>query len=106
MYIRNPFFDALTHDEDDDDDDDEDAFYHDGFDGDKQDSYDNAWRFGFSVGPNGVRVEEPPGFGHILREMEEIFAQLGHWEGRPESGNTGMTPAPLSLSIGAVGVCF
>lgn len=105
MYIRDPFFDAMTHD-DDDDDDDEDGFYCDGFHGDQQDPFDSAWRFGFSVGPDGMRVQEPPGFGHILREMEEIFSQLGNWEGKPESGNTGMKPAPLSLSLGCCGSLF
>lgn len=92
---RDPFFDAMTHDDDDDDDDDddeEDGFRYDGFRGEQQDPFDSAWRFGFSFGPDGMRMQEPPGFGHVLREMEEIFTQLGRWEGRPESGHSGMTP--------------
>uniref|UniRef100_A0A3Q2PBY6 HCLS1 associated protein X-1 n=1 Tax=Fundulus heteroclitus TaxID=8078 RepID=A0A3Q2PBY6_FUNHE len=84
---RDPFFDAMTHDdedEDDDDDDEEDGFHHDGFGGDQQDPFDGAWRFGFSFGPDGARFQEPAVFGHVLREMEEIFSQLGRWEGHPE----------------------
>lgn len=84
---RDPFFDAMTHDDDDDDDDEEDGFYYDGFRRDQQDPFDGAWRFGFSLGPDGMRFQEPPVFGHVLREMEEIFSQLGRWEGHPESGH-------------------
>nr|XP_046273063.1 HCLS1-associated protein X-1 isoform X2 [Scatophagus argus] len=76
---KDPFFDAMTHD-DDDDDDEEDGFYYDGFRGDQQDPFDSAWRFGFSFGPDGMRIQDPPVFGHVLREMEEIFSQLGRWE--------------------------
>lgn len=75
----DPFFDAMTHDEDDDDD--EDGFYYDGFRGEQQDPFDSAWRFGFSFGPDGMRIQEPPMFGQVLKEMEEIFSQLGRWEG-------------------------
>ncbi|XP_038135343.1 HCLS1-associated protein X-1 [Cyprinodon tularosa] len=83
---RDPFFDAMTHD-DEDDDDEEDGFYYDGFRRDQQDPFDGAWRFGFSFGPDGTRFQEPAVFGHVLREMEEIFSQLGRWEGHPESGH-------------------
>ncbi|KAI3358677.1 hypothetical protein L3Q82_015084 [Scortum barcoo] len=86
---RDPFFDAMTHD-DDDDDEDEDGFHYDGFRGDQQDPFDSAWRFGFSFGPDGMRMQEPPVFGHVLREMEEIFSQLGRWDGQPESGHPGL----------------
>ncbi|XP_040910126.1 HCLS1-associated protein X-1 [Toxotes jaculatrix] len=84
---RDPFFDAMTHDDDDDEDDEEDGFYYDGYRGDQQDPFDSAWRFGFSFGPDGMRIQEPPVFGHVLREMEEIFSQMGHWDGQPESGH-------------------
>ncbi|XP_041812032.1 HCLS1-associated protein X-1 [Chelmon rostratus] len=92
---RDPFFDAMTHDDDDDDEDEEDGFYYDGFRGDQQDPFDSAWRFGFSFGPDGMRIQEPPAFGHVLREMEEIFSQLGHWEGQSESGQAGVPRAML-----------
>ncbi|XP_054873802.1 HCLS1-associated protein X-1 isoform X2 [Amphiprion ocellaris] len=94
---RDPFFDAMTHD-DDDDDEDEDGFHYDGFRGDQQDPFDSAWRFGFSFGPDGMRIHEPPVFGNVFREMEEIFSQLGRWEERQESGRFGvpsiMPPPP------------
>ncbi|XP_047238749.1 HCLS1-associated protein X-1 [Girardinichthys multiradiatus] len=86
---RDPFFDAMTHD-DDDDDDEEDGFSSDGFRRDQQDPFGDAWRFGFSFGPDGMRFQEPAMFGHVLREMEEIFSQLGRWEGHPESGHFGV----------------
>ncbi|XP_026156900.1 HCLS1-associated protein X-1 [Mastacembelus armatus] len=86
---RDPFFDTMIH-EDDDDDDEEDGFYYDGFRGDQQDPFDSVWRFGFSFGPDGMRIQEPPVFGHVLREMEEIFSQIGCWEGQPESGGFGV----------------
>ncbi|XP_023815479.1 HCLS1-associated protein X-1 [Oryzias latipes] len=76
---RDPFFDAMTRDEEDDDED-EDVFHHDGFMGGQEDPFDGAFRFGFSFGPDGMRVQEPPVFGHILREMEEIFSQMGRLE--------------------------
>uniref|UniRef100_UPI003AB05359 HCLS1-associated protein X-1 n=1 Tax=Centroberyx gerrardi TaxID=166262 RepID=UPI003AB05359 len=86
---RDPFFDGMTHDDDDDDDDEDDAdgFYYDGYQGDQQDPFDNAWRFGFSLGPEGMRIQEPAVFGQVFREMEEIFSQLGRWEGQPGSGH-------------------
>ncbi|XP_056254750.1 HCLS1-associated protein X-1 [Seriola aureovittata] len=87
---RDPFFDAMTHDDDDDEEDDEDGFYYDGYRGDQQDPFDSAWRFGFSFGPDGMRIQEPPVFGHVLREMEEIFSQMGRWDGQPESGQFGV----------------
>lgn len=80
----DPFFDAMTHDEDEDDD--EDGFYYDGFRGEQQDPFDSAWRFGFSFGPDGMRIQEPPVFGQVVKEMEEIFSQLGRWDGH-ESGH-------------------
>lgn len=95
---RDPFFDAMTRD-DDDDDDEEDGFFYDGFHGDRQDPFDSAWRFGFSFGPDGMRIQEPPAFGHVLQEMEEIFSQLGRWEGRPESGHIGINPNPWSGTL-------
>lgn len=79
----------MTHD-DDDDNDEEDGFYYDGFRGDQQDPFDGAWRFGFSFGPDGMRIQEPPVFGHILKEIEEIFSQIGTLDGQPESGNFGV----------------
>lgn len=95
---RDPFFDAMTHDDDDDDDDYEDGSYYEGFRGDQQDPFDSAWRFGFSFGPDGMRIQEPPVFGHVLREMEEIFSQLGRWEGQSDSGHfdvpSNMLPPP------------
>ena len=69
----------MTHDDDDDDDDDayqEDGFPQDGYCGDQREPFDNALRFGFSFGPNGMRIDEPPLFGHVLRGMEEIFSHL------------------------------
>ncbi|XP_062266387.1 HCLS1-associated protein X-1 [Platichthys flesus] len=96
---RDPFFDAMTHDDDDDDEEEEDGFYHDGDRGEQQDPFDSAWRFGFSMGPDGMRIQEPPRFGHVLREMEEIFSQLGQWDAGLESGHFGVpniTPLPPS----------
>lgn len=77
----------MTHDEDDDDEED-DGFFYDA--GDRQDPFDSALRFGFSFGPDGMRIQEPPAFGHVLREMEEIFSQLGGWEGRSHPGHFGI----------------
>ncbi|XP_049607515.1 HCLS1-associated protein X-1 isoform X1 [Syngnathus scovelli] len=89
---RDPFFDSMTRDEDDDDEDD--AFYYDGFRGDGQDPFDSAWKFGFSFSPDGMRIQEPPLFGQVLREMEEIFSQLGRWDSH--SGNDDI----LGIAIG------
>ncbi|KAB5517940.1 hypothetical protein PHYPO_G00173350 [Pangasianodon hypophthalmus] len=71
---RDPFFDGLTHDDDDDDDEVEDRFHHD-----SMDRFDDVFRFGFSFGPNGMRIQEPQMFGQIFRDMEDIFAGLGHF---------------------------
>ncbi|XP_049607516.1 HCLS1-associated protein X-1 isoform X2 [Syngnathus scovelli] len=87
---RDPFFDSMTRDEDDDDEDD--AFYYDGFRGDGQDPFDSAWKFGFSFSPDGMRIQEPPLFGQVLREMEEIFSQLGRWDSH--SGIPSIAPPP------------
>ena len=90
----------MTHDDDDDDDDDEeDGFHYDGFRGDQQEPFDGAWRFGFSFGPDGMRIQEPPVFGHVLREMEEIFSQLGRWEEQPGSDHLGMKTELLSKCL-------
>ena len=95
---RDPFFDAMTHDDDDEDEDeDEGGFYYDGYRGEQQDPFDSAWRFGFSFGPDGMRIQEPPVFGHVLREMEEIFSQMGRWDGQPESGHSGTNIEPRPL---------
>ncbi|XP_068189350.1 HCLS1-associated protein X-1 isoform X2 [Antennarius striatus] len=72
----------MTRDEDDDDDD-EDGFHLDGFREDQQNPFDDAWRFGFSVGPDGMRIQEPPVFAHILKDMEEIFSRMDRWEDVP-----------------------
>ncbi|XP_060915918.1 HCLS1-associated protein X-1 [Labrus mixtus] len=90
---RDPFFDTMTHDEDEDDEE-EDGFYSDGFRGDQQDPFDGDWRFGFSFGPDGMRIQEPPVFGHVLREMEEIFSQLGRMDGQSESRHFGVPMLP------------
>ncbi|XP_028253909.1 HCLS1-associated protein X-1 [Parambassis ranga] len=98
---RDPFFDAMTRDDEDDEDDDEDGFHYDGFRGDHQDS---ALRFGFSFGLDGMKIQEPPSFGHVVKEMEEIFSQLGRWDGQPESGHFGvpsiMPPPPAEKGGG------
>lgn len=75
-FVREPFFDARTH-EDDEDDDEQDGFF-DGFHRDQQDPFNGTGRFGFSVGPDGARFQEPQAFAQIFREMEEIFSQFGH----------------------------
>lgn len=82
---RERFFDAMTHDEDDDDDEDEEGFYYDGLRGEQQDPFDSAWRFGFSFGPDGMRIQEPPVFGQLLKEMEEMFSQMGSFDGHADS---------------------
>ncbi|RVE67228.1 hypothetical protein OJAV_G00115370 [Oryzias javanicus] len=92
---RDPFFDAMTREEEDEEEEDEDALHQGGFAGGQQDPFDGAFRFGFSLGPDGVRVQEPPIFGHILREMEEIFSQMGRWEsGHPDLPRITPPPAP------------
>lgn len=79
---REPFFDSMTHDEEEEDEDGE-GFYPSAFDGSAvRDPFDDVWRFGFSMGPNGVRIHEPAMFGEILREMEEIVSSIGRWDER------------------------
>jgi len=94
---RDPFFDAMTHDDDDEDDDDG-GFYYSDYQGDQEDTIDDAFRFGFSFGPSGIRIQESPVFGQVFREMEEIFSQLGRWEGQAGPGHFGvpsiMPPPP------------
>ncbi|XP_072304079.1 HCLS1-associated protein X-1 [Eucyclogobius newberryi] len=103
---RDPFFDAMTHDEDDED---EDGFCDDGFGGEQQDPFDSTWRFGFSLGPDGPRVHEPPVFGQLLKEMEEIFSQMGRFDGHSDPGYFGVpritppSPPPSSSDRGASG---
>lgn len=95
---RDPFFESMTHDEDDDDDDGEDGFYYNGFRGEQQDPFDSAWRFGFSFGPDGMRIQEPPVFGQLLKEMEEMFSQMGRFDEHSDSGYFGVpriVPPPL-----------
>lgn len=65
----------MTHEEDEDDDEVEDGFGHDHF--------DDVLRFGFSFGPNGMRIQEPQLFGRILQDMEDILAGIGSF-GRGE----------------------
>ncbi|XP_008330119.1 HCLS1-associated protein X-1 isoform X2 [Cynoglossus semilaevis] len=83
---RDPFFDTMIHEEEEEEEEEDDGFFYDGYQGDPQDPFDGAWRFGFSMGPNGMRIQEPPVFGQIIKEMEEIFSQMGHWNKNPESG--------------------
>ncbi|CAM4637752.1 unnamed protein product [Leuciscus chuanchicus] len=87
---RDPFFDGMIHEDDDDDDDDEDndsGFHYDDFNRPRRDPLDDAFRFGFSVGPGGMRFEEPQLFGQIFRDMEEIFAGLGRFDERHDFGH-------------------
>ncbi|KAL0962538.1 hypothetical protein UPYG_G00341410 [Umbra pygmaea] len=82
---RDPFFDGMTHD--DEDEDEENGMY---FHGGQTDLFDDQWRFGFSLGPNGVRIQEPEVFSHVFRGMEEIFSQLGHFEDQFGPGQFGV----------------
>ncbi|KAI4885687.1 hypothetical protein NFI96_017634 [Prochilodus magdalenae] len=69
---REPFFEGMT--QEDDDDEEEDAgFRYDDWE------HDEPFRFGFSFGPSGMRIHEPPVFGQMFREMEEIFDSLGRF---------------------------
>lgn len=86
----------MTHDEDEDD---EDGFCCDGFRRDQQDVLDDSLRFGFSFGPDGMRFQESAMFGHVLREMEEIFSQLGRWEEGTESGSFGTNACVLTTCL-------
>ncbi|MBN3321295.1 HAX1 protein, partial [Atractosteus spatula] len=60
----------MTRDDDDDDDEGED---------------EEALRFGFSFGPGGMRFEEPAAFRELFREVEELLAGVGRWDGLPSS---------------------
>lgn len=86
----------MTHDDDEDDEEEDDGFFYDV--GDRHDPFDSALRFGFSFGPDGMRIQEPQMFGHVLREMEEIFSQLGGWEERSHPGHFGMGEHILMLT--------
>uniref|UniRef100_A0A673KU37 HCLS1-associated protein X-1-like n=1 Tax=Sinocyclocheilus rhinocerous TaxID=307959 RepID=A0A673KU37_9TELE len=85
---RDPFFDGMIH-EDDEDEDDDNGFHHDDFNRPRRDPFDDAFRFGFSFGPGGMRFEEPELFGQIFRDMEEIFAGLGRFDERHGFGHRG-----------------
>lgn len=85
---RDPFFDGMIH-EDDDDEDDDGGFHQDDLNGPHRESFDDAFRFGFSFGPGGMRFEEPQLFGQIFRDMEEVFASLGHFDERHGIGHRG-----------------
>ncbi|XP_029370482.1 HCLS1-associated protein X-1 [Echeneis naucrates] len=96
---RDPFFDVMTHDEDDEEEEEDGGggSYYDRYRGGQQDPFDSTWRFGFSFGPDGMRIQEPPVFGQVLRQMEEIFSQMGHWDGQTEPRHFGVpsiTPPP------------
>ncbi len=88
VLIRDPFFDGMIH-EDDDDEDDDGGFHQDDLNGPHRESFDDAFRFGFSFGPGGMRFEEPQLFGQIFRDMEEVFASLGHFDERHGIGHRG-----------------
>lgn len=86
---RDPFFDGMIHEEDDDDEDDDSGFHHDDFNRPNRDPFDDAFRFGFSFVPGGMRFEEPQLFGQIFRDMEDIFASLGRFDERHGFGHRG-----------------
>lgn len=75
--------------EDDDDEDDDSGVHCDDFNRPRQDPFDDAFRFGFSFGPGGMRFEEPQLFGQIFRDMEEIFAGLGRFDEHHGFGRKG-----------------
>uniref|UniRef100_A0A8B9LUD9 HCLS1 associated protein X-1 n=1 Tax=Astyanax mexicanus TaxID=7994 RepID=A0A8B9LUD9_ASTMX len=89
---REPFFDGMTHDEDDD----EDAvfLYDDTSRPGEEDLLDESFRFGFSLGPSGVRIHEPPVFGQMFREMELILEGLGRFGGDAFSSGFPSIEAP------------
>ncbi|XP_065143470.1 HCLS1-associated protein X-1 isoform X2 [Paramisgurnus dabryanus] len=64
-----------------------------------RDPFDDAFRFGFSFGPGGMRFEEPQGFGQIFKEIEEIFANSGRFDGQDGFGHRNIpwieAPPPL-----------
>ncbi|XP_015224182.2 HCLS1-associated protein X-1 isoform X1 [Lepisosteus oculatus] len=68
---RDPFFEGMTRDDDDDDDDEGED--------------EEALRFGFSFGPGGMHFEEPAAFRELFREVEELLAGVGRWDGLPSS---------------------
>ncbi|XP_066577652.1 HCLS1-associated protein X-1 isoform X3 [Amia ocellicauda] len=79
---RDPFFDSMTHDGyEDNDDDDDDAERGSG------QLWDEGLRFGVSVGPGGVRLQEPAAFRELFREVEELMSAVERWERMP-----GLTP--------------
>ncbi|XP_052440014.1 HCLS1-associated protein X-1 isoform X2 [Carassius gibelio] len=82
---RDPFFDGMIHKDDEEDG----GFHHNDFNRPHQDPLDDASRFGFSFGPGGMRFEEPQLFGQIFRDMEEIFASLGHLDEHKGIGHRG-----------------
>lgn len=90
VLIRDPFFGGFVNEDDEDDEDDDSGFHHDDFNRSHQDQLDDLFRFGFSFGPGGMRFEEPRGFGQIFKEMEEIFAGLGRFDGRDGFGHWSM----------------
>lgn len=94
---RDPLFDDITRHDEDDDDDEECGFYSNDYQGSQQGPFDDQWRFGFSFGPSGMRVQEPPVFGQVFREMEEIFSQLGHWESQSRDFGVPGIEAPPSM---------
>lgn len=83
------------HEDDEDEDDDDAGFHSDDFNRSHRDPLDDLFRFGFSFGPGGMRFEEPQGFGHIFKEMEEIFAGLGQDSGHLRELDCG----PISIHI-------
>uniref|UniRef100_A0A671PUB1 HCLS1-associated protein X-1-like n=1 Tax=Sinocyclocheilus anshuiensis TaxID=1608454 RepID=A0A671PUB1_9TELE len=97
---RDPFFDGMIH-EDDEDEDDDNGFHHDYFNRPRRDPFDDAFRFGFSFGPGGMRFEEPELFGQIFRDMEEIFAGLGRFDEHHGFGHRGAPPVEAPPQEGA-----
>lgn len=73
--VRDPFFDALTHE--DDDDEEEDGFDFDGIHRDQQHPFGGIWRFGFSFGPDGTEFKEPKSFDQILEELDKRSGHSG-----------------------------
>ncbi|KAL6461171.1 hypothetical protein MHYP_G00311370 [Metynnis hypsauchen] len=76
---REPFFDGMTHEEDDEEEDEDAGLRYDDWGRSGEELLDEPFRFGFSFGPSGLRVHEPPMFGQMFREMEEIFDSLGRF---------------------------
>lgn len=94
---RDPFFDGILNEDDEDDDDS--GIHYDDFNRPHRDPFDDAFRFGFSFGPGGMRFEEPQGFGQIFKEIEEIFAGSGRFDGQDGFGHRNIpwieAPPPL-----------